>query len=114
MAYEATGAPPASQSFPEDGYASAADLFSKRTGSGTCNIKTAAPRLHRRLEDTKRVYPVQKGDIIFQTRWMFHQTVPFDQEFVRKQRKLGEQPLARASLNLHYIVYSLIPWLMRY
>lgn len=76
-AYFVTGA---STSFPRDGYTSAVDLFERRTGSGTCNIKTSAPHLHRRMEETKRQYDVKQGDVIFHTRWLFHRTVAFDRK----------------------------------
>jgi hypothetical protein len=74
-AYYVTGAP---QYFPTHGFRNAADFFTNRTGSGTCNIQTAAPHLHRRMEETKRVYNVQRGDVIFHTRWLFHRTVAFE------------------------------------
>lgn len=68
----------ASTLFPPGGYLSAADMFAKRTGAGTCNLQHSAPHLHRRMEETKRVYPVQKGDVIFHTRWLFHRTVAME------------------------------------
>jgi hypothetical protein len=30
------------------------------------------------MEETKRIYDVRRGDVIFHTRWLFHRTVPFD------------------------------------
>ena len=68
-AYVVTGS---THTTPPEGYRDVADLFSNRTGSGTCNIKTAAPHLHRRMEETKRVYEIKRGDVIFHTRWLFH------------------------------------------
>lgn len=68
----------ASTNFPSEGYSNVSDMFARRTGSGTCSIKTTAPHLHRRMEETKRQYAVQRGDVIFHTRWLFHRTVPFD------------------------------------
>lgn len=67
--------------FPADGYQSAADMFANRTGSGTCNIQTSAPHLYRRMEETKRIYNLQKGDVIFHQRWLFHRTVPFEKGY---------------------------------
>lgn len=67
----------ASTSFPQGGYKNASDMIQRRPGSGTCNLKTSAPHLHRRMEETKRIYNVQRGDVIFHTRWLFHRTVPF-------------------------------------
>lgn len=73
--------------FPEEGYKSAADMFENRTGSGTCNIHTSAPHLHRRMEDTTRVYNLQKGDVIFHQRFLFHRTVPFESNYAAKMLK---------------------------
>lgn len=74
-AHYATGA---STTFPREGYRNASDLIERRTGSGTCNLKQSAPHLHRRMEETKRIYAVQRGDVIFHTRWLFHRTVPYN------------------------------------
>jgi hypothetical protein len=62
--------------FPPKGYHNATDLIERRTGKGTCNLKTAAPILHERMEATKREYAIQRGDVIFHTRWLYHRTVP--------------------------------------
>jgi ectoine hydroxylase-related dioxygenase (phytanoyl-CoA dioxygenase family) len=77
----------ASTTFPDEGYQSAADLIIKRTGNGTCNLKTSAPHLHRRMEETKRIYAVKRGDVIFHERWLFHRTVPFDRAFVAEHKE---------------------------
>lgn len=76
-AYYWTGA---STNFPNDGYRDAADMFQRRTGHGTCNLKTSAPHIHQRMEETARIYPVRKGDVVFHTRWLFHKTVPVQQK----------------------------------
>mmetsp|Transcript_17458 Transcript_17458/g.25800 ORF Transcript_17458/g.25800 Transcript_17458/m.25800 type:complete len:492 (-) Transcript_17458:42-1517(-) len=60
---------------PSTGYESSRDLFVHRTGGGTCNLETTAPHLHRRMEDTMRVYNLKRGDVIFHHRWLFHRTV---------------------------------------
>ena len=57
-AHHVTGA---TTTFPANGFQSAADMFANRTGSGTCNIKTAAPHLYRRMEATKRIYELKRG-----------------------------------------------------
>jgi len=75
-AHRVTGA---STHFPPGGYSNASDLLRRRTGSGTCNLKRAAPHLHKRMEETRRVYMVRRGDVIFHTRWLFHRTVAFNQ-----------------------------------
>jgi hypothetical protein len=72
-AYFETGAPIATD-FPVGGYANASDYLLRRTGSGTCNIKRAAPDLHFLMEESSRVYTLQPGDVIFHTRWLFHRT----------------------------------------
>ena len=76
----------ATTTFPVNGFQSAADMFANRTGSGTCNIKTAAPHLYQRMEDTKRIYEMKRGDIIFHQRWLFHRTVAFDRDYVAQRR----------------------------
>ncbi|CAB9505373.1 expressed unknown protein [Seminavis robusta] len=68
--------------YPEEGFQSAADMFANRTGSGTCNIQTAAPHLYRRMEETKRIWDLKRGDIIFHQRWLFHRTVAFERDYV--------------------------------
>jgi Phytanoyl-CoA dioxygenase (PhyH) len=67
---------PTTKSFPKHGYQNASHMFQERTGYGTCNIQKVAPHIHRRLEETSRIYPVRRGDVIFHTRWLFHRTVP--------------------------------------
>lgn len=83
QAYYETGA---SVNFPPGGYRDAADYLAHRTGSGTCNLKTAAPHMHRRMEETARLYTLQPGDVVFHTRWLFHRTV------VREPVSMGGSP----------------------
>jgi len=71
-AYKLTGG---TATLPEEGYLDAEDLFRKR-GVGTCNIKKASFDLHMKMEETKRIYDVERGDVIFHTRWLFHRTEP--------------------------------------
>jgi hypothetical protein len=79
-AYHVTGS---THTFPyPQGFTSAADMLEHRVGNGTCNIQTSAPLLHQRMEETKRIYSLQKGDVIFHTRWLFHRTVPFERSAV--------------------------------
>lgn len=87
---------------PEGGFRDAADMFANRTGYGTCNLKTAAPHLDRKMEQTKRIYNVQKGDVIFHTRWLFHRTVPFDQKLVRATTTEGEKLLLYRRYSVRY------------
>jgi hypothetical protein len=86
-AYNLTGA---TYTLPEHGYLNAEDMFRQRN-AGTCNIKNVAPEFHRMLEDRKRVYSVQAGDVIFHTRWLFHRTVPFQAEFIKSRGFLQNQ-----------------------
>lgn len=66
------------RTLPREGFRDAADMFANRTGSGTCNLKTAARHLHDAMERSMRVYDVKRGDVIFHDRWLFHRTIPFD------------------------------------
>lgn len=77
----------ASSLAPPGGYQSALDMLEKRTGSGTCNLQRAAPHLHRRMEEIMRVYPINRGDVVFHTRWLFHRTVPFHRGYVNKWKE---------------------------
>jgi hypothetical protein len=38
---------------PPEGFLSAADMIERRSGKGTCNIKTSAPHLYQKLEEKK-------------------------------------------------------------
>jgi Phytanoyl-CoA dioxygenase (PhyH) len=75
----------ATTTYPPDGFQSAADMFANRPGSGTCNIQTAAPHLFKRMEETKRIYDLQRGDIIFHQRWLFHRTVAFERDYITNE-----------------------------
>lgn len=86
-AYHLTGA---TYTLPEHGYLDAEDMFRQRN-AGTCNIKNVAPEFHRMLEERKRVYSVQAGDVIFHTRWLFHRTVPFHGDFLKRRGFLKNQ-----------------------
>jgi hypothetical protein len=81
-AYIATGA---SAIFPKGGYKNASDMVAQRSGTGTCNLKEVAHHLNRRMEETRRVYDVKRGDVIFHTRWLFHRTVTFNRTLVGKK-----------------------------
>jgi ectoine hydroxylase-related dioxygenase (phytanoyl-CoA dioxygenase family) len=86
-AYNLTGA---TYTLPEHGYLDAEDMFRQRN-AGTCNIKNVAPEFHTMLEERKRIYSVQAGDVIFHTRWLFHRTVPFTAEFIKSRGFLQNQ-----------------------
>jgi hypothetical protein len=46
-------------SYPSGGFNSSKDVLQNRPGNGTCNIKHTAPHLHRRMEETKRIYDIK-------------------------------------------------------
>lgn len=64
-AYEITGS---THTMPEEGFQSASDIVNRRSGSGTCNIRTSAPHLYDKLEENKAVYDLKRGDVIFHNR----------------------------------------------
>ena len=86
-AYTITGS---THTYPDGGFKSSRDILQNRPGNGTCNIESSAPHLHRRMEETMRVYDIKRGDVIFHTRWLFHRTIPFDRSFVEHRRLAGE------------------------
>ncbi|GAX21362.1 hypothetical protein FisN_6Lh072 [Fistulifera solaris] len=88
LALTEIGAP---TTFPPEGYQSAHDMIARRTGGGTCNLQRGAPHLHRRMEDTKRVYEIKRGDVIFHDRWLFHRTVPFNKTLLEKGEEEEEE-----------------------
>lgn len=47
------------------------------------------------MEETKRIYPMEQGDVIFHDRWMFHRTVPFDETFLQMQKERGVETIYR-------------------
>lgn len=72
--------------YPEQGFEDAKDMVQNRPGKGTCNLKTAAPVINQKMEESKRIYDLRQGDVIFHERWLFHRTVPFDREAVHYQK----------------------------
>ena len=60
-AYDSIGS---THSYPRRGFNSSRDILKNRPGNGTCNIEHTSPHLHRRMEETKRVYDI-KGEILF-------------------------------------------------
>ena len=55
-AYNLTGS---THCFPDGGFQSSRDVLQNRPGNGTCNIQHTAPHIHRRMEETKRVYDIK-------------------------------------------------------
>jgi len=99
-AYNLTGS---THSFPKDGgFKSSRDVLRNRSGNGTCNIQHTAPYLHRRMEETKRVYEIKRGDVIFHTRWLFHKTIPFDRNAVSERLMKKEDPALYRRYSIRY------------
>jgi hypothetical protein len=99
-AYNLTGS---THSFPKEGFKSSKDILQNRPGNGTCNIKDTAPHLHRRMEETKRVYDVRRGDVIFHKRWLFHRTIPFERDAVSVHNIAhNDKPLIYRRYSIRY------------
>ena len=98
-AYNVTGS---THTFPKEGFRSASDMIHNRMGNGTCNIKTAANHIYRRMEETKRIYEIQRGDVIFSERWLFHRTVAFEKQAIKNRRASGEQHLVSRRYSIRY------------
>ncbi|VEU42583.1 unnamed protein product [Pseudo-nitzschia multistriata] len=98
-AYRSIGS---THSFPKAGFNSSRDILQNRPGNGTCNIEHTAPHLHRRMEETKRVYNIKAGDIIFHTRWLFHKTIPFSRDVVSKRAAKNEEPIVYRRYSIRY------------
>lgn len=56
-------------SYPKGGFNSSRDILQNRPGNGTCNIQHTAPHLHRRMEETKRIYDI-KGRLYEVLLWL--------------------------------------------
>ena len=107
QAYNVTGS---THTFPKEGFKSAADMLQNRVGNGTCNIKTAANHLYRRMEETKRIYDIKKGDVIFHHRWLFHRSVPFKKDAIEKRIAMDDEQLLYRRYSVRYGPgYSTIP-----
>eukprot|EP00536_Pseudo-nitzschia_multiseries_P008326 jgi/Psemu1/287710/fgenesh1_pg.210_\ len=98
-AYRSIGS---THSYPEGGFDSSRDILQNRPGNGTCNIEHTAPHLHRRMEETMRIYDVKAGDIIFHTRWLFHRTIPFDRDVVSNRAANNEEPILYRRYSIRY------------
>ena len=55
-AYASTGTP---HSFPSGGFNSSRDILKNRPGNGTCNMEYTSPHIHRRMEETMRIYELK-------------------------------------------------------
>lgn len=99
VAYNVTGS---THTFPKDGYKSLKDTLQSRPGNGTCNIKDSAPHLYRRMEESKRIYEIKRGDIIFHARWLFHRTIPFGKDAIATRVANNGDPLVYRRYSIRY------------
>ena len=100
-AYQVTGS---THTNPLEGFTSAEDLIKRRSGSGTCNIKSSAPHLYEKLEKNKVIYDLRRGDVIFHDRWVFHRTVTVSE--AAKEQGVSEKPQTDKLWRRYSIRYS--------
>jgi hypothetical protein len=65
----------------------------------TCEMNQQAPEIREKIEATKFIPDIKKGDIIFATRSLFHRTVPVTPEGKRFYESKGIQYLNRYSIR---------------
>jgi hypothetical protein len=65
----------------------------------TCEMKTQAPEIRQKIEATKWVPDIKKGDLIFATRSLFHRTVPVTAQGKEFYAKAGIEYLNRYSIR---------------
>jgi hypothetical protein len=65
----------------------------------TCEMNLQAPELREKIEATKWIPDIKKGDIIFATRSLFHRTVPVTPEGKHYYASKGIQYLNRYSVR---------------
>jgi ectoine hydroxylase-related dioxygenase (phytanoyl-CoA dioxygenase family) len=99
VAYASIGS---THSYPSEGFESSRDILQRRPGNGTCNIQHTAPHLHRRMEETKRIYEIKAGDVIFHTRWLFHRTIPFDRDKISSRTTNEENGMVYRRYSIRY------------
>lgn len=103
-AYEAMG-----QNRSEDGGSSKAAILARleekrRTGEanlGACQIGISRPDLREEIESRKVIFEIEKGDVIFSTRTLFHRTLDVTDSGKEYYRSIG-----RTSLNRYSIRYT--------
>lgn len=65
----------------------------------TCEMKTQAPEIREKIEATKWIPDVKKGDVIFATRSLFHRTVEVTEEGKEYYASKGIEYLNRYSIR---------------
>lgn len=74
----------------------------RRTGTaslGACEIEKARPDLRAKMEARKVVVDIERGDIIFSTRSLWHKTMDVTEEGKRHYESLGLDHLNRYSIR---------------
>ena len=61
----------------------------------TCSMSTVDPLLHDKIEATKVVFDFQKGDCLFCTRWLFHRSMPINEEGLKYYEMQNMEPLLK-------------------
>jgi len=90
-AYEVIGS---STLFPEEGYKNVEDMVEGKIAS-TCDLEKAAPSLGKTIDATSKVFDFRKGDIIFTTRWLFHKSIPLNDDGVAYLENQGKEPVLK-------------------
>mmetsp|Transcript_14450 Transcript_14450/g.22059 ORF Transcript_14450/g.22059 Transcript_14450/m.22059 type:complete len:437 (+) Transcript_14450:224-1534(+) len=61
----------------------------------TCDMQEVNPELSQKLDDTRKMFDFQKGDVLFHTRWIFHRSMPLTTEGRNYFEKQGKKPSLR-------------------
>jgi len=66
---------------------------------GTCGMDKADPALRAKIERTRVVLDLRRGDVVFATRLLFHRTLEVTDEGKRYYADLGKDDLMRYSVR---------------
>jgi Phytanoyl-CoA dioxygenase (PhyH) len=76
------------------------EVFSKGAfTNGTCTMHLSDPELRARIEASKVVFDLEKGDAIFATRLLFHRTLSVTDEGEEYYNSIGKENLNRYSIR---------------
>lgn len=67
--------------------------------NNSCNMPESDPELRQRIEATKVVFDVRKGDVLFADRLLFHRTIGMTEEGKEYFRKAAKETLRRYSIR---------------
>jgi len=67
--------------------------------NNSCNMPESDPELRERIEATKTVFEVRKGDVLFADRLLFHRTIGMTVEGREFFRKIKKDALRRYSIR---------------